>query len=83
LAHGQFGKWLDEIGFDKYQASRFIKVAEELSDSKLRTSAKMGLDALYLISSLPPEEREKPHIIPSTGEVKTVDEMTVRELPPK
>jgi Protein of unknown function (DUF3102) len=80
LAHGQFGKWLESVGFDRHQASRFIRVYEELSDSDLRTCANLGFRVLYEIATLPPEEREKPHVIPSTGETKTVDEMTVREL---
>jgi Protein of unknown function (DUF3102). len=80
LAHGQFSEWLKSIDFDVYQASRFIKVYEELSEGKLRTCANIGFRALYEIATLPPEERERPHTIPSTGETKTVDEMTVREL---
>lgn len=47
---------------------------------KRSTYSEIGLNALYQIATLPPDEREKPHVIPSTGEVKTVDEMTVREL---
>lgn len=80
LAHGQFGEWCESIGINKYEASRFIKVYEEVGGSKLSTYANLGLNALYLIATLPPAEREKPHKIPTTGEVKTVDEMTVREL---
>lgn len=56
-----------------------MKVYSELG-SKTSTYSEIGLNALYQIATLPPAEREKPHTIPSTGEVKTVDEMTVREL---
>lgn len=80
LTHGQFGKWLESIDFDTFQASRFIRVYEELSDGNLRTCANIGFRALYEIATLPPDERDKPHTIPSSGETKTVDEMTVREL---
>lgn len=81
LAHGEFGKWLESIEMDRFQASRFIKVYEEIgNDPKLRTSANIGFRALYEIATLPPDQRNQPHTIPSTGETKTVDEMTVREL---
>lgn len=80
LVHGEFGKWLETIDMDKSQASRFIKIASELEDSNLRSSANIGFKALYEISTMPQEERTKQHEIPSTGETKMVDEMTVREL---
>lgn len=80
LAHGEFGKWLSSIDFNQSQASRFIKVYEELGDSKLLTSANLGFRNLLEITAFPEAERQKPHTIPSTGEEKMVDEMTVREL---
>lgn len=79
LAHGEFGKWLESIEMSNMQASRFMKVYEELEESNLTTSLNLGLNALYEIATLPPEEREKEHVT-SKGETKTVDKMTVREL---
>lgn len=79
LAHGQFGKWLESVGMNDRVARMMMTVANEL-DSKRSTYSEIGLNALYQIATLPPDQREKPHRIPSTGEVKTVDEMTVREL---
>lgn len=79
LAHGQFGKWLDEIGMNDRVARMMMTVANEL-DSKRSTYSEIGLNALYQIATLPPDQRDQPHVIPSTGEIKTVDEMTVREL---
>ena len=79
LVHGEFGKWLETIDFNQSQASRFIKVYEELGDTNLLTSAKVGFRNLLEIATLPEEEREKEHVT-SKGETKTVDEMTVREL---
>lgn len=77
LAHGEFMKWLDSIGFEHTEAKRFMKVAKELPNSD--TWHHLGNRALYLIATLPEEEREKEHTT-SKGETKTVDEMTVREL---
>ena len=77
LAHGQFMEWLKTIGFEQTEANRFMKVANELPNSA--TLHNLGSTALYLIATLPEEEREKEHTT-SKGETKTVDEMTVREL---
>lgn len=78
--HGGWTAWLRSVEMSTSQADRFEKVFEELSDGKFPTSGSMALGRLYEIATLPPEERERPHTIPSTGAVKTVDEMTVREL---
>lgn len=78
LAHGEFGKWLDSIGVNDRMARKFITIHKELS-SKRTMSSELGLEALYQIATLPPEERTKPHETTS-GEQKTPDEMTVREL---
>lgn len=79
LAHGEFGKWLEDIGINQYAASRFIKVSSEIDETKLRSGANMSFKALYEIATMPEEEREKPQQL-SSGEVKKPDEMTVREL---
>lgn len=78
--HGGWTAWLREIEMSTSQADRFIKVYVELNDGKFPTSGSIALGKLYEIATLPPEERDRPHRIPSTGAVKTVDEMTVREL---
>lgn len=80
LAHGQFGKWLESVGMNHRVANQMMKVAAELDGEKWRTSSNLGMEALYQIATMPEEQRYRPHTIPSTGEVKTVDEMTVREL---
>lgn len=79
LAHGEFGKWLDKISMNNSQASRFIKVYEELGDTDLRSNAIIGFNNLVEIATLPPEQREAEHIT-AKGETKTPDEMTVKEL---
>lgn len=76
LAHGEFGKWLNNIQFSHDQANKFMKVAAELNSESSRN---LGIEALYLVATLPEEERTKEHVT-SKGETKTPDEMTVREL---
>src|SRR5699024_1905707 len=77
LVHGEWEKWCnDEINITPQHANRYIKVVDELGGN--RTSMfDLGINALYQIATLPPEEREKEHVI-SKGETKTVNEMTVR-----
>lgn len=79
LVYGEFGSWLESIDFNQSQASRFIKVYEELGDTNLLTSANVGFRNLLEIATLPEEQRDKEHVT-SKGETKTADEMTVREL---
>lgn len=78
LAHGEFGKWLETINLNRFTASKMIKVSEKLN-SNVYTYTQLGLNALEMIATLPEEERTKEHTT-SKGEVKTPDEMTVREL---
>ena len=77
LTHGEFGKWLASIKLDQRSAEMFMKIDSQLSNSN--TYSNLGYQALYLIATLPSEEREKPQKL-SSGEVKRPDEMTVREL---
>jgi hypothetical protein len=79
LVHGEWEKWLESnFKMSKSQAFKYLRVFEEFKELKVLPTK--PLDALYYISTLPEEEREKSHKIPSTGEEKTVDEMTVKEL---
>lgn len=77
LTHGEFGEWLQKINIEHREANRMMKVSKEIPYST--TWSNLGNRALYLISTLPEEEREKEHML-DNGETKTVDEMTVREL---
>ncbi|MDU0442968.1 hypothetical protein [Staphylococcus haemolyticus] len=54
-----------------------MKVSSELPNSD--TYHNLGSNALYLITTLPEEERTKEHTT-SKGETKNPDEMRVREL---
>lgn len=77
LVHGEFSSWVSEIGIQEREAQRFMKIANELPNPT--TWSDLGTRALYLIATLPEEERTKEHTT-SKGEAKTLNEMTVREL---
>lgn len=77
LAHGQFIEWLNQINMNRRQASKFMKVANEFPNGT--PGSHLGITALYLIATLPPDERNKPHQL-SSGETKKPVDMTKREL---
>ena len=78
LAHGEFMNWVRKIGMSQTSANKFMKIANnpELNSSPAKN---LGVTVLYEIATLPEEERNKEHIT-SSGEVKTPDEMTRKEL---
>jgi hypothetical protein len=81
LPHGEWGKWLEEkVEFSKSTAYRFINAAEQVGN--FPALGNMAPTKVFALLDLPPEEREE--FIQSThevhGEMKTVDEMTSREL---
>lgn len=76
---GGWIRWLeDHVDFKRSYAHKFIAVFEEVGEG-VSTSKHRGLEALYEIATLPPEERGREHTLKS-GAVKVPDEMTVREL---
>lgn len=77
LAHGEFRSWHESIGINKDFASQSMKVSKELKN--VDTFRHLGVRALYLITSIPEEERQKEHIT-ENGQLKTPDQMTVKEL---
>lgn len=77
LAHGEFGKWLESIHMNQSTANKFMKIVTELGNSE--PVPNLGWHSLYLIATMPVEERSKPQKL-SSGKVKKPDEMTVREL---
>lgn len=78
LAHGEFMNWVRKIGMSQASANKFMKIA---NDPQLNSSPakNLGVTVLYEIATLPEEERNKEYIT-SSGEVKTPDEMTRKEL---
>lgn len=73
LTHGQFGSWVESIGIARTEASRFIKIAEEIPN--LGTYTNLGTKALYLIATLPEEEKQA-----QINRIEQGDNPTVREL---
>ena len=78
LAHGEWTEFCKSVRMDVRQANKFIRVVDEL-EGEWSTSTTLGMEALYQIATLPPEQREAEHVT-SKGETKTPAEMTVREL---
>ncbi|MGF7501288.1 hypothetical protein WMN56_12695, partial [Staphylococcus ureilyticus] len=78
LAHGEFGKWLEKVNLNQRVAQQMIKIYDT-PELKTRMSSNLGMQALYEIATLPEPERTKEHTT-STGETKTPDEMTIKEL---
>ena len=70
--------WVRKIGMSQASANKFMKIA---NDPQLNSSPakNLGVTVLYEIATLPEEERNKEYIT-SSGEVKTPDEMTRKEL---
>ena len=73
LAHGQFGKWLDNIKISHSEARKMITIAQQLSNRS--TLNDLGTSALYLIATLPEEEKEEQIKRIEDGETPTVREL--------
>lgn len=59
--HGEFEKWLKNVGMHKQQAYRFIKIADEFSNSNSTPVLHLGIKALYQLATMPEEQRN--HVI--------------------
>lgn len=73
LAHGQFMEWLKKIEFSQKVANQFMKVAKELPNSA--TSQNLGINVLYLIATLPEDEKQE-----QIEKIEQGESPTVREL---
>lgn len=73
LAHGQFIEWLNKIGIERTEAHRMMKVATELPN--VDTWQHLSNRALYLIATLPDEEKQT-----QLERIENGDNPTVREL---
>ena len=73
LAHGQFMEWLKTIGFEQTEANRFMKVANELPNSA--NWHNLSNRAIYLISTLPEEEKQEQLERVENGEIIKIKEL--------
>lgn len=73
LAHGQFMEWVEKLGINQPEANRMMRVAKELPNSS--TLSNLGSTALYLIATLPEEEKQK-----QIEKIEQGESPTVREL---
>ena len=73
LVHGQFGQWLDNINISHSEARKMMTIAKQLSNRS--TLNDLGTSALYLIATLPAEEKQT-----QINRIEQGDNPTVREL---
>lgn len=76
LAHGEFGAWLESIGLGHSEANRFMKIASEIPNSE--PVQNIGYSVLYLIATLPEEEKNEQIKRIESGKTPTRNE--VQEL---
>lgn len=83
LTHGRWLDWLASLQIEARQAQRFMQAYEQFGNTSASTLLESG--KIFEMLTLPPEvDRaefiEKKHRVPSTGEEKTVGEMSTREI---
>ncbi|AZF90430.1 hypothetical protein CHPC676_0035 [Streptococcus phage CHPC676] len=73
LTHGEFGQWLKKIEINQRVANQFMKVANEIPNSS--TYSNLGYNVLYLIATLPDDEKQE-----QIEKIEQGESPTVREL---
>ncbi|HEQ3529115.1 TPA: DUF3102 domain-containing protein [Bacillus cereus] len=84
LVHGEWTRWLETIGMQPRNAQRLMQVTMEF-EGNTNALSHLGFTKLLQITQLPEsvdKQRfiEEVHTIPTTGEEKTVKNMTTREF---
>lgn len=84
LVHGEWTRWLETIGMQPRNAQRLIQVTMEF-EGNANALSHLGFTKLLQVTQLPENVDKKQfiegvHTIPTTGEEKTVEEMTTREF---
>ncbi|KXI12190.1 hypothetical protein HMPREF3205_01417 [Streptococcus pasteurianus] len=74
LAHGQFEAWLLSINIEPSSARKMMTIADELLSNR-STLNDLGMSALYLIATLPDDEKQT-----QLDRIENGDNPTVREL---
>lgn len=72
LTHGEFGNWLKKINMSHDQANKMMRISKELNSESTRN---IGIETLYLIATLPDEEKQT-----QLDRIENGDNPTVREL---
>jgi hypothetical protein len=83
LVHGEWMRWIADLKISHQTAQKYIQAHEQFGNLAMSRSISVG--KIFEMVSLPDSvDREEfistRHSVPSTGEQKTVEEMTVREL---
>ena len=73
LVHGQFMEWVEKMGIQYREANRMMTVAKQLPN--VTTWSHLGSRALYLLATLPDEEKQT-----QIERIENGDNPTVREL---
>lgn len=73
LVHGQFIEWLEKIELNRSEAFKMMKIAKDIPN--VSTLKHLGSSALYLIATLPDDEKQT-----QLDRIENGDNPTVREL---
>ena len=74
LTHGQFLNWVETVGIARNEAQKYIRIVNELSPN-YETFNNLGLSALYLIATLPDDQKQE-----QLDRIEEGENPTVREL---